>query len=112
MPLFPVEMYGWVSAVTSGLTRMPTATSVRSSAAIVASRSSSSSDSTLRWPRRARTAWRSSSPAFPTPLKTIRSGSKPAANARVISPADTMSAPAPRSRSSRRTPSVLLALTA
>ena len=63
-------------------------------------------------PEPARTAWRSSAVVFPTPLKTIRSGAKPAASARAISPAETMSAPAPRSRRMRSTARVLLALTA
>ena len=50
--------------------------------------------------------------SLPTPEKMIRSGGMPAARARLISPSDTVSAPAPRSPSTFSTERLELALTA
>ena len=50
MPLLPVDMYGWVSVVTSGLTRIPILTFVLPPSAMRATCCSSSVDSTFKWP--------------------------------------------------------------
>ena len=62
--------------------RAPSASAIRPAS------SSSSADSTLRCPTPARIAERQLLAVFPTPLKTICSGPKPAASARAISPGD------------------------
>ena len=112
IPPCPVAMKGWVSAVTSGFTRIPTWTPLPTRATIRPSAASSAVDSRCTWPMPASTAAVSSSSVLPTPLNTMRSGSNPAASARASSPPDTMSAPAPRSRRIRSTARFALALTA
>jgi hypothetical protein len=67
------------------------------------SASSSGSDSTLKQRMPASRAAAISSRVFPTPENTIREPGMPAANARRSSPSETMSMPAPRRPSVRRT---------
>jgi hypothetical protein len=92
--------------------RMPTATGRLFEGASAASRSISSTDSALIWPTPASIAAANSSSRLPTPLNTIRAAGKPARSARINSPLDTMSAPAPSFASRRRIARLLLALTA
>ena len=57
-------------------------------------------------------ARRISSVCLPTPEKTTRAGSPPAAKTRSNSPADTISKPAPKRAKTLSTPRLELALTA
>ena len=108
----PVARYGCVSGSMSGLTRSATATRWPSARARVATRASSSADSTLIARSPAEIAASISASSLPTPLKTIFPAGIPAAIARASSPPETMSAPAPRRASVRSTAWLLLAFTA
>ena len=92
----PVAILAWVRASTSGLTRTEMHVVRPFDAAMVESNSSSGSDSTLMHKMPASTAAASSSAVLPMPENMIFSGATPAASARLSSPPETTSAPAPR----------------
>ena len=93
--LFPVEMYLWVFASTSGFTRMATGAFLSSRSAIALMRSSSGSLSTLKQWMPARNASAISSSVFPTPANVQEPARPPAFKTRKSSPPETMSNAAP-----------------
>ena len=99
----PVAILAWVPASTSGLTRNEIRAVLPASTASFDSNSSSGSDSTLMQRMSAASAARSSGSVLPTPENRILFGGIPAASARLSSPPDTTSAPAPSFASVRST---------
>ena len=89
----PVEIFLWVFASTSGLTRMETGAVTPLDRATCDRASSSGSLSTLKQRMPAFSASPISSRVLPTPEKTMRSPGTPAARARISSPEETMSMP-------------------
>jgi hypothetical protein len=94
------------------LTRIATRATSPAPRASASTRSSSPADSTLIAFRPNGTAQASSASDLPTPVKTMSAGVKPALRASSISQIELASAAAPRSRSSRASASVELALRA
>ena len=99
----PVEIFAWVPESTSGLTRIEMRAVRPICAAIRDSASSSGSDSMLMQRMSCDTASRNSSAVLPTPENRILFAGMPAASARLSSPPDTTSAPAPSFASVRST---------
>jgi hypothetical protein len=99
----PVAIFACVLASTSGLTRSDTWAVRPFSVAMRESSSSSGSDSTLTQKMPPSTAIASSRAVLPTPENMIFSGGMPAARARLSSPSETTSAPAPSRASVRST---------
>ena len=109
----PVEIYGCVSANTSGFTRSANLALTPSASARAASSPSSASDSTLNIRIPAFSAASISHSCLPTPEKTTRpSAALLARRTRSSSPPLTMSNPAPNSASIRRIASDEFAFTA
>ena len=107
----PVAILAWVLASTSGLTRTETFAVRPLLAAMAESSSSSGSDSTLTHRMFSSSASASSAAVLPMPENMILSGGTPAASARLSSPPDTTSAPAPSLASVAITAWLELALT-
>ena len=112
MPLLPVEIYGWVSVVTPGLTRIPT----RTWRLLAFGKAADGLQLLPRFHVEMADAGAHGGcelvGGLPHPAEDDALGLNPAARARAISPEDTISAPAPRSRRMRSTARLLLALTA
>ena len=108
----PVAILAWVLASTSGLTRTETFAVRPLPAAMADSSSSSGSDSTLTQRMFSSSASASSAAVLPMPENMILSGGTPAASARLSSPPDTTSAPAPSFAKVAITAWLELALTA
>ena len=99
----PVAILACVFGSMSGLTRTEMLATRPLPAAIDASSSSSASDSTLTQRIPSSTASASSRAVLPMPENMILSGGMPAARARLSSPSETTSAPAPSFASVRTT---------
>ena len=93
----PVVIFSWVPASTSGLIRSDTGARVPIRLAISLRSSSSGSDSTLKQLIPSFSPSAISRAVLPTPENTIRRPGTPAASARLSSPSDTTSMPAPLS---------------
>ena len=109
----PVEIFSWVCASTSGLTRSAVGRAPAEFAGdAIELLAAPDSDSTLICRTPASSAARISSALLPTPEKTIRSAGTPAASAVASSPPETTSAPAPRRANVAMTAMLPFALTA